>query len=319
MIAKPHWTPQGFDDWRRHFPATPFARASGHLDRTGRFIDCWNLPRACLPRSTVIVLVAGLYSEWLPRCHRDAATALRLAGYQVLRMPVRSSRGVMAQGAHIAATLEARLPGGQRFVALTHSKGGMDTLAALMLDPALRQRCDGLALVQPPVGPASIVDDILGWSATPPVGATRWLDNIGRGLLRTPWVADGTRDISSRRDPCVAPMLAHIPDDLHCVHAVSWSIERSSRFDAYHERLNARRPGCAHDGQFYLEHQVLAGVPQVCLPRLDHGQPVLGGLGFDAGRFWLALADLLHVSRPSRGQPAGASNEIDLEAGYARG
>jgi hypothetical protein len=320
MTAKPCWTPHGFDDWRRYYPATPFAPAAEGLDWTGRFIDCWNRSSSRLPRNTVVVLVAGLYSEWLPRCHRDALHALRDAGYSVLRVPVRSSRGVVEQGRHIAATLNAFLSDGHRFVALTHSKGGIDTLAACVSDASLRTRCDGIALVQPPVGPASLVDDMLGWGATPPLDAMRWQDSVGRRLLRTRWVADGTRDISSRRDPRVAAMLASIPTDLHCVHAVSWSIERSSRFDAYHERLNARRPGCAHDGQFYLEHQVLTGVPQVCLPRLDHGQPVLGGLGFDAGRFWLALADLLHAtSGDDSRRGAGASHQIDFETRYERG
>lgn len=297
MTAPQRWTPHGFDDWQRHFPATPFARQTDGLDWTERFVDSWDRADSRLPRETAVVLVAGLYSEWLPRCHRDALLSLRRAGYRAMRLPVRSARGVIAQGEHIAATLRTRLKDGERFVALTHSKGGIDTLAALNRAPDLRARCDGLAFVQPPVGPASIVDDMLGFGATPPLAATRRQDSIGRRLLRTRWVANGTLDISSRRDPRVAPMLAAIPDDLHCVHAVTWSIDRSSRFDAYHERLNARRPGCAHDGQFYLEHQVLSGVPQICLPELDHGQPVLGGLGFDAGRFWLALADLLHVTR----------------------
>nr|WKF57868.1 hypothetical protein HUO10_002362 [Paraburkholderia busanensis] len=305
MNATRRWTPLGFDDWQRHFPATPFARQTDGLDWTDRFIDCWNHAYPRLPRDTVVVLVAGLYSEWLPRCHRDALLALRGAGYRAMRLPVRSSCGVIAQGARIAAMLRTRLKDGERFVALTHSKGGIDTLAALNHAPDLRARCDGLAFVQPPVGPASIVDDMLGFNATPALASTRLQDRIGRRLLRTRWVAQGTLDISSRRDPRVATMLAAMPRDLHCVHAVTWSIERSSRFDAYHERLNARRPGCAHDGQFYLEHQVLNGVPQICLPELDHGQPVLSGLGFDAGRFWLALADLLHVSRESTIRVAG--------------
>lgn len=315
------WTPHGFDDWRRHFPATPFARPAGELDWTARFIACWERPALQLPRDTVVVLVSGLYSEWLPRCHRDAARALRGAGYRVLRIPVRSSRGVMTQATHIGATLRAHLSDGQRFIALTHSKGGIDTLAALAADPALCARCDGIALVQPPVGPALVVDEILGWASAEAASPTPrttvpWHDRIGRPLLRSRWLADGTRDISSRRDPRVATMLANLPPGLHSVHAISWSIERSSRFDTFHARLDARRPGCAHDGQFYLEDQVLAGVPQICLPRLDHGQPVLGGLGFDSGRFWLALADLLHASRPtSTGEPY-RSDEVDFEAGY---
>ncbi|VWM06631.1 hypothetical protein [Burkholderia lata] len=295
-MTRAPWTPDGFDDWRRHYPATPFARAAANLDRTDAFIDGWTRRTARLPLTTTVVLVAGLYSEWLPGCNRGARQTLGAAGYRVLTVPVRSARGVFDQGAHIGAYLRKHLPAGGEFVALAHSKGGIDTLAALVGDPALAARCTGLALMQPPCGPSAIVDTIFRHGMPPHVAAP-WPDRIARRMLRTRWADAGTRDISSRRDPRVGDMLAALPRDLHLVHGVSWSVEASTRFDSHHGRLNGHRPGCAHDGQFYLEHQVMAGIPQVCLPRLDHGQPVLGGLGFDAGRFWLALADLLHVTR----------------------
>ncbi|CAB3809098.1 hypothetical protein LMG28688_06921 [Paraburkholderia caffeinitolerans] len=291
-MKHPAWTPAGFDEWQRHYPATPFSRNAGPFDWTECFIDCWNRQQARLPTPTTVVLVAGLYSECLPGCHRDARRALGGAGYRVVTVPVRSSRAVMTQGEHIAAWLHKRLARDEAFIALTHSKGGIDTLAALVGDPALMNRCAGIALVQPPVGPSAIIDKLF----SPPSAPMPLLERAARRFMRTRWTAQGTRDISSNRDPCVAAMLRAIPGELHLVHAVSWSIEPATRFDSHHTRLNGYRPDCAHDGQFYLEHQVLPGVPQICLPRLDHGQPVLGGLGFDAGRFWLALADLLHVT-----------------------
>ncbi len=295
------WTPDGFDDWRTPYPATPFRRADGGLDASARFLDGWHRDAARLPIATTVVLIAGLYSEWLPGCHRAARQRLGAAGYAVLSVPVRASRGVFDQGARIAAWLRAHLPASGDFVVLAHSKGGIDTLAALAGDAALRARCTGLALVQPPVGPSAIVDAIFATHREPDARArphpASLLEPIARRLLSSRWAADGTRDISSRRDPRVAALLGAPPRDLHCVHAVSWSVAAATRLDSHHARLNARRPGCAHDGQFYLDHQVLPGLPQVCLPRLDHGQPVIGGLGFDAGRFWLALADVLHVTR----------------------
>lgn len=290
------WTPEGFADGALHFPATTFTAPAAHLDWTDTFIECWHDPIPHLPRSTRVVLVAGLFSEWLPRCFEDCARMLRRAGYQVLRMPVRSSRGVMAQGLHIGRVLAGELQHGQRFVVLAHSKGGLDTLAALMADSALSDACDGIALVQPPTGPSTVMDDVLGHS-TRRFTQRYPLDGVRRVVAKTPWLADGTRDISSLRDPRITHMLDNLPADLHCAHVVSWSASPSSRFDTHHARLNAQRPGRAHDGQFYLEHQRLHGIAQICLPRLDHGQPILGGGGFDACRFWLTLLNVLHKTR----------------------
>ncbi|KVC60135.1 hypothetical protein WI72_13020 [Burkholderia ubonensis] len=298
MIAShPAWLPYGFDDWRRHYPSTPFERAPAALDWTARFIDCWHAPGAAARADTIIVLIAGLYSEWIPACFRHAARALHAARYPVLRVPVRSSRGVLEQGRHIVRALHARMPAGSRFIVLAHSKGGLDALAALHADSGLRARCDGIALVQPPVGPSAIVDGLLdrrGARIDP-----AWLRWTAGKLLRTRWLHAGSRDIGSGRDAGIANLLSALPGDLHCVHVVSWSVERQSRFDAHHPRLDRYRPGCAHDGQFYLDHQTIRGMPQVCMPHLDHGQPVLGGAGFDAGRFWLALVALLDATRPA--------------------
>lgn len=300
LPRKKPWTPEGFDDWPLHFPATELARTAAHLDWTEQFISCWHDPVQCLPRSTLVVLVAGLFSEWLPRCFQECAQTLRSAGYQVLRMSVRSSRGVMAQGRHISKVLTTELKQGQRFVILAHSKGGLDALAALSHNKALSDACDGVALVQPPAGPSTVMDEVMGCSTQQPTQGYP-LDRVSRALAKTPWMADGTRDISSLRDPQITHMLNHLPADLHFAHVVSWTCAPSSRFDTHHARLNARRPGWAHDGQFYLDNQIINGVPQICLPRLDHGQPILGGGGFDATRFWLTLLDTLHETRSGRG------------------
>ncbi|EAY66004.1 hypothetical protein BCPG_04377 [Burkholderia cenocepacia PC184] len=274
---------------------TPFEPAPTALDWTERFIECWHAHDAHASSNIVIVLIAGLYSEWIPACFRHAALALRAARYSILRVPVRSSRAVAEQGAHIVRNLYARLPADRRFIVLAHSKGGLDALAALHADSGLRARCDGIALVQPPVGPSAIIDGLLeqGGARVDPA----WVGGVAGRLLRTRWLYAGSRDIGSGRDAGIANLLSTVPGGLHCVHVVSWSIERTSRFDAHHSRLDRYRPGCAHDGQFYLDHQTIRGIPRVCVPHLDHGQPVLGGAGFDAGRFWLALVALLNGAR----------------------
>ncbi|KPW48756.1 putative acetyltransferase and hydrolase with the alpha/beta hydrolase fold [Pseudomonas syringae pv. antirrhini] len=293
------WTPEGFDEWQRHFLATVFVRPPAALDWTELFLQRWRTPRLGLPKDTLVVLVAGLYSEFILYCNRACARSLKSEGYEVLRMPVRSSRGIIAQGEHIATVLGSRLKPGQRFVVLAHSKGSLDTLAALTQTPALLDACDGIALVQPPVGPSPIIDDVLGYRV-PDAGPGYRMDRFRQAMVTRALLAEGTRDISSQRDPHVASMLSALPDTLHCVHVVSWSAVRRSRFDTHHQRLNAVRPGHAHDGQFYMQDLSLPGLPQICLPDVDHGQPILGGAGFDPARFWRTLLEVLHQTRPGR-------------------
>ncbi|MCI3945643.1 hypothetical protein K0038_02685 [Pseudomonas syringae] len=293
------WTPEGFDDWQRHFPDTVFRRPADGLDWTGLFLKGWQTASLGLPKDTLVVLVAGLYSEFILYCNRACARSLKSEGYEVLRMQVRSSRGVIAQGEHIAKVLGTRLKPRQRFVVLAHSKGSLDTLAALSQHHGLLDACDGIALVQPPVGPSPIINDLLGCSARE-AGPGYRMDAFRQALVNSAPLAEGTRDISSRRDPRVAEMLSALPASLHCLHVVSWSAVRRSRFDTHHQRLNALRPGHAHDGQFYMQDLSLPGVPQICLPDLDHGQPILGGAGFDPARFWRTLLEILHQTRPVR-------------------
>ena len=300
LVAKAQWTPDGFDQWQRYFPETPFVRPASHLDWTHHFVGSWQARTLSTPRRTLVVLIAGLFSEWLPYCFKDCTEALRAAGYDVLRIRVRSSRGIIAQGAYIGSVLSAHLRQGQRFIVLAHSKGGLDTLAALVGNNALLDACDGVALVQPPVGASPIVDAVLR-CADPQrcsqAHARYPLDIVRQAVIGTPWIAAGARDISSQRDPDVMRVLKSLPATLHCVHVISWSAVGRSRLDTHHRRLNALRPGCAHDGQFYLESQLLEGVPWVGVPHLDHGQPMLGGGGLDVARFWLALMDVLHRTR----------------------
>ncbi len=173
------------------FPATAFVRHPAELDWTDLFLQRWQVPLPSLPKNTLVVLVAGLYSEFILYCNRACARSLTSAGHDVLHMPVRSSRGVIAQGRHIATLLGSRLKPGQRFVVLAHSKGGLDTLAALSQNKDLLDACDGIALVQPPAGPSPIIDELLGHGAAS-AGRSYRMDRFRQAMINSAPLAAGT-------------------------------------------------------------------------------------------------------------------------------
>jgi alpha-beta hydrolase superfamily lysophospholipase len=280
------WMPEGFVAYKDHYPNTAWQCVPAEYDKTGEFIDRWLSLEPCrMDGISTVVLTPGLFSEFLPRCFAPAARALDAAGFRVMRTRVRSRYGVRNQASRLAAELMARLEPGERFIWCGHSKGAIDLLFALETTPSLRDVCAAAVVVQPAVGISRVVDR---WQNDPRGVRER----AGSALIGRWPVRDGVREISGARDPVIADWLEEFTPAVPTVCAVSWSIQPTSWVDSYHRTLNEIAPGHAHDGQFLLVDQRLPGASLVCLPQLDHAQPVLGGHSFEAGRFWRALVEV---------------------------
>jgi hypothetical protein len=288
MSANP-WTPEGFDAYAVHYPGTAWQSVPPELDRTAEFIERWmSGGPARRHRVGTVVLTPGLFAEFLPGCFAPAARELAAAGFRVIRSRARSRYGVREQAARLAGALTRSLEPGERFVWCGHSKGAIDLLYALETTAALRGACAAAVVAQPAVGVSRVVDR---WQ-TAPRGIR---ERAGRALLATRPLRDGVREITSRRDPVIAGWLAGFVPVVPTLCAVSWSIRPTSWVDSYHRTLKEIAPGHAHDGQFLLVDQRLPKAPLVCLPEIDHAQPVLGGHSFNAGRFWRTLVEIALV------------------------
>jgi hypothetical protein len=257
--------------------------APGH-DQTGAFIESWQSGPRRADHIRTVVITPGLFAEFLPRCLAPAVQMLRAAGYRVVRTPARSRHGVRDHAALIAAELTAALQPGERFLWCGHSKGAIDLLYVLETTPALRESCTGAVVVQSAAGPSRVIER---WQNAPRgIG-----ERVRRQVIRHWLVRDGVRDISQARDPLVSEWLGRFVPAVPTLCVVSWSLEPTSWVDSYHRTLEEMAPGQAHDGQFLLQDQRLPGTNLVCLPHVDHAQPMLGGSGFDVARFWRTLVE----------------------------
>lgn len=278
------WEADGFQDFRDVYPATEWQAVAPELDRSDVFREAW-LTGDRPPASLAIVLTPGLFSEWLPGCFKAAREGFRQAGHRCLKTRVLTGRSVADQASRLADGILNWLRPGEQFIWCTHSKGGIDALWALQENVALRQRCAAAALVQLPIGHSWVIADV----EERPRGIG---DRALRAGMQLGFLARGVTEISNRRSPGLNRFLQSLEPAVPVIHAVSWSSQATSWIDSWHTRLNALRPGHAHDGQFFLADQRLERLPMVCLPRLDHAQPVLGGLGLDVGRLWMGLASV---------------------------
>jgi len=301
------WSPRGFSEYRKHYAATPALKVPA-VDLSERFIALWEDPAALtvpMAADTTVLLLRGFLAAFMPGNLVRVCQALGALGFDARMAGTNTLDSVQKNSARIAEQLR-RQPPRSRLILLGHSKGGHEALTFLLDHPAFAAKCAGVAMAQSTRG-ASLVLESMMLGRHRETLPTRWrrfnegAQSVGLGLSNA---KRGGRDLV---EPGLAAVLARIDGarfSFPIVQTVSWSTIPTSWLDAFHERLGEIRPGCANDGQFYLEDLFWPDhVAHVLLPELDHAQPAMGGHGFDEVRFWIVQLRLMLTgasSAPSR-------------------
>jgi hypothetical protein len=288
------WSPINFDLYRKLYPATP-PLAPPADDITADFAREWSAAPTAPPRASAgftCVLVRGLFGSWIPRHFAAPLASLQAAGYRALIAQSRATGTIAANAALLRADLDARVPEG-RILFLCHSKGGLDVLAMLAAAPQLRARTAGITLCQAPRAGCVVLESVLLGAHRDSAGVTqRAKESAAAAAIALTGARAACLELTSptlqQRLQRLMPMAA----ELTLVSVASWSSEPTTWLESQHARLESIRPGCAHDGLFYLEDLIWPCGRQVLLPQLDHAQMCVGGGDFDHGRFWVALARL---------------------------
>lgn len=289
------WSPRDFQAYRALYPHTP------PLDLpdpalTDRFVAAWEGwsdtdldARLAAHRHVEVGFVRGFLGNWMPGNLVAPAKALAALGFRSRVLKNHSGRTVVDN----IARLERQLTGDGPLVLCGHSKGGLECLRLLDTRAHLARRAVGVVLSQTPRGPSAVLESLLLHSHEHSKGRKRWVEEwtqrvglyavgatpAGRQLTREP-LASLIAEVDATQRPYPVWQTA------------SWSSQPTTWLDSFHERLDEIRPGCAHDGQFYLEHLLWPGLPHVLLPHVDHAQPVVGGFDFPHVRYWKVVLAL---------------------------
>lgn len=298
MNAATAWTPHGFADYGRFYPATPGIACGARGDATVPFIaawDAWDVPQERGPRidaAVTFVFVRGLFGRWIPGHFAAPLRALREAGAHAFVARSRAAGTVAINARLLAADIRQRAPGTGQLIFLCHSKGGLDLLHSLRQAPDLQHRAAAVVLCQSPRDGCAVLESVLLREHRDSLRASS--QRFSEAAARIALIASGSRP--GCLELTGTTLAAHIDDldrvagSLPTLAVASWSVEPSAWLDSQHARLGAIRPNCAHDGLFFLEDLVWPTTRAVLLPRIDHSQPCVGGLNFPHGRFWHALA-----------------------------
>lgn len=301
------WSPRGFADFRGFYPATPAMTQPADRDATAAFVAAWDAraePRKpAVPDSAgpTAVFVRGLFGTWIPRHLAAPLRALREDGYPTFIARSRAAGTIDANARMLAADIAHRAPGDGPLLFLCHSKGGLDLLAALRLAPALRRRAAAVVLCQSPRRGCAVLESVLlrEHADSLRTGAERASEALARNAIRAAGARPGCLELTGGTLAARIGELDEVAASVPTFAVATWSVQPSAWLDSQHARLRAIRPDCAHDGLFFVEDLLWPVARQILLPRVDHSQPCVGGLGFPHARFWRALvATALSSSGP---------------------
>lgn len=301
------WTPLGNLNYLNHYPNTPFLpKCNQNISET--FINKWQslfeIKNRVAPLGSseiTIVLVKGIFGDLMPGNFNSTYKLLKSLGLDVIfAKPHKASATIEKNAASFKNSIERQITSKEKkLLFLTHSKGGLDTLWAMLKFPQLKERTVGVALVQCTRNASEILEGIFTKKHPNYSQKDNIKDLITNKIITYSGYKSGCLDLTSPKINTTIDLIDKQRFEFPIISVATWSIFPTSRLESFHKRLKLIRPGCAHDGLFYIENQLWPNFEQIILGNIDHSQPTLGGNGFDDAHFYLSLLHLFFIDRQS--------------------
>lgn len=213
-------------------------------------------------KDCVFLAVGGLLSGAAPKelYFDQNLDALKDAGMQVGRVPVDTDMGVEHNAAIVRDAVLEAAKSGKKVVLIGHSKGGLDSAAALSMYPEIRDSVRALVTIQSPYGGSPMAQDLLD-NPLVRFGLGGAVEALGGSIQAG---EDLTYD-SRQKFLAEHPMPAGIPT----VSMASTSFNPTSPLFAFQEYMQ-QRYGVKSDGLVLPQDAFIPGSKSVTLHGLDH-------------------------------------------------
>lgn len=277
-------------------------QASGRADRTREYLDLYarecafGAAQVAALRRVRVLLVPGYFGHLIPRYFVDQLRWLKSIGVEHEKLAVNSVQGVAVNAPIVAAAIR---DSAKPVVLITHSKGSVDTLEALRVEPALRKKVVGWVSLQGAFFGSPVADMLLDDRVLDPAVVTTLLGIFDASRE----AAEGLTTVASAayyRDHEGA--IKQLTDEVPAI-AFASAIDGSPGIRANtllwlpHDLM--RREGIRSDGLVPVDSAVLPGMAFVEVTGIDHVAPVMPTLQrFDRVRMTKAL--LLTMRGPIR-------------------
>ena len=216
----------------------------------------------------VWLLVPGLFSDMYPSYMKGNVIALRDLGLRYREVDLTLDQTLESGAGELQKVIMDATSGGEQVVILAHSKGGVDTAAALALYPELRSRVRAFIAVQTPYAGSPIASDLQNCPA---------MGDFAAGILRifgeNPQAAIDLTYETRREFLSEHPYPKGVPT--LCLATSRVDLRSVVSSTAFYVR---NKYGVESDGLVVPVDAVIPGSRVIYLDDMDHAEAVLSGV-----------------------------------------
>lgn len=163
-ILTPSWCGTGSygeTGWmKRDATLAPTTDATGTFKRRYADVKAKRSPLPADAKEPIYLVVTGLFTKHYPGYMKSNIARLKERGLEMREVPVDTSGSVEKNAAIVRDWVLDASAGGRKVVILSHSKGGVDTTAAMTLYPEIESHIRAHVAMQSPFGGTPIASDL---------------------------------------------------------------------------------------------------------------------------------------------------------------
>lgn len=233
----------------------------------------------------IFILVRGLLGAYMPGHFKKVQADLQQAGAKAVFAPTDPGGTIIENAKMIAQHLPKKTESSQRLVFLAHSKGGLETLGALMMSPALTLQTSAVVLFQTPKRGAPYLKSLFQKNI-PKDSIQTVREGLHKVALTALFAKSACQELATNG---VLPFVTDIESrefNFPIFSYSTFSTENSGWIELQSNRISQLEPGKQNDGVFLTEDQVWPQFTHRELPEIDHAEPTVGSLRIDESVLW---------------------------------
>ncbi len=233
----------------------------------------------------IYILVRGLLGAYMPGHFQKVLIDLRKHGAECLIAPTHPAGEIGDNATRIAEGLANQVNARRRLIFLAHSKGGIETFAALNLNRRLRDQTKSVVLVQTPKRGAPYLKSLFNKNLTKN-SSQALKERFHKLTLTAVFAGKACRELATDNPLPYVEQIENSRFDFPVFSYSTFSTQNSGWIELQSNRIAELEPGRRNDGVFLTDDQVWPQFRHREIPEVDHAEPTVGSKRIDEALFW---------------------------------